>query len=296
MRHIIPISGKDSLATALHQHSIQPDLPYEYVFNPTGSELPETFEWIKKVEAYLGKPIHLIGENLIEIIEGYNFFLPSRWSRYCTKESKIQPFEKWIGKDPCIVYYGIRADEKRIGYNNNRYPNIEPAYPLQTAGIAIDQVYKIVTDAGIPPPVFFWKRLYDAVCKGLGGDLILKQFLAKWQTDFLFAWRSRTNCYHCFNLKKYEWLGLLEHHPDLFWKAEAMEHHQSEYFWNGKNYPLTKVVENQADIFNRRVKAIIQAIKAIQYSRANPLLQDFMNNHVVDDLLNTTSCGLFCGK
>lgn len=53
MRHIIPISGKYSLAAALVQLQIDPSLDYEYVFNPTGAELPCVFEWIKKVETYL---------------------------------------------------------------------------------------------------------------------------------------------------------------------------------------------------------------------------------------------------
>ena len=57
MRHIIPISGKDSLATALLQLQINPQLNYEYVFNPTGAELPDVFDWINRVEKYLAKPI-----------------------------------------------------------------------------------------------------------------------------------------------------------------------------------------------------------------------------------------------
>jgi len=115
MRHIIPISGKDSLATALVQIKRKPELNYEFVFNPTGAELPCVFDWINNVEKYLGKPIARVGEDLIEIIEDNNYFLPSRQSRYCTRQSKIEPFEKWIGKEDANVYYGIRADENRGG-------------------------------------------------------------------------------------------------------------------------------------------------------------------------------------
>ena len=42
MRHIIPISGKDSLSTALVQLAKQPEIDYEFMFNPTGQELPTT--------------------------------------------------------------------------------------------------------------------------------------------------------------------------------------------------------------------------------------------------------------
>ena len=76
-RHIIPISGKDSLCTALVQIKINPDLNYEFVFNPTGAELPCVFDWLDKVELYLGKPIARVGKDLLEIIEDYNYFLPS---------------------------------------------------------------------------------------------------------------------------------------------------------------------------------------------------------------------------
>ena len=61
IRHIIPISGKDSLATALTQIAKEPNIDYEFMFNPTGEELPEVFVWIEKVEKYLGKPIIQVG-------------------------------------------------------------------------------------------------------------------------------------------------------------------------------------------------------------------------------------------
>jgi 3'-phosphoadenosine 5'-phosphosulfate sulfotransferase (PAPS reductase)/FAD synthetase len=155
MRHIIPISGKDSLCTALVQIKLEPHLDYEFVFNPTGAELPCVFEWLDKVEAYLGKPIARVGEDLLEIIEENNYFLPSRQSRYCTRQSKIEPFEKWIGKDDCIVYYGIRADEVRGGYINAKFANIVPKYTLKEQGIGISGVYSIINEAGLKPPSFF---------------------------------------------------------------------------------------------------------------------------------------------
>lgn len=136
MRHIIPISGKDSLATALIQRQREPLLNYEYVFNPTGMELPEVEEWINSVERYLGAPIARVGADLYEIIEGYNFFLPSRMARYCTRESKIEPFEKWIGKTDAIVYYGIRADENRGGGTiTPSSPISHPHTRLKTRGL-----------------------------------------------------------------------------------------------------------------------------------------------------------------
>lgn len=54
MRYIIPISGKDSLATAIFQTTYQPNLPYEFIFNDTGSELPEVYKWLDNIEKSTG--------------------------------------------------------------------------------------------------------------------------------------------------------------------------------------------------------------------------------------------------
>lgn len=174
MRHIIPISGKDSLSTALVQIRRNPNLPYEYMFNPTGAELPEVFEWIKKVENYLGKKITFVGENLEEIIEDNGYFLPSQKARYCTKQSKIEPMEKWIGKDECTIYYGIRSDEKRQGYSNAS-GRITIILPLIEENIDINGVYEIIHYHNLKPPTFFWKEMYDKVCIRVGGENFLKK-------------------------------------------------------------------------------------------------------------------------
>lgn len=159
MRHIIPISGKDSLATALIQRAIAPDLEYEYVFNPTGFELPEVIQWIDKVEKYLGKKILKVGADLGEIIKiKHNYFLPSQNSRYCTMQAKIEPFVNWVGKDNVMVYYGIRADEKRQGFNNKSNLNILPIYPLIEHGIGLNNVYNIINKAELKPPAFFGQK------------------------------------------------------------------------------------------------------------------------------------------
>lgn len=301
MRHIIPISGKDSLATALVQIKCEPQYNYEFVYNPTGAELPEVYEWIDKVELYLGKPIERVGRNLIELIEENNFFLPSRLARYCTRQCKIEPFEQWIGIDDAIVYYGIRADEKRLGYNNARYPNITPAYPLVEENLGIDEVYQIINEAGLKPPTFFWEEIYIEVYKIFNGEENIKSILTEWQIDLLFCWRTRANCYFCFNQRKIEWAGLLEFHPALFWEAEKMEHSESEYYWNGKNNPLTKIVEQKSEIKKKHIKKLVNIIRKIKSSKVVQVglfdkVFDFDSEEGFSDFFKTTSCGLFCGK
>lgn len=291
MRHIIPISGKDSLATALVQLARQPELNYEYVFNPTGAELPELFEWIDKVEINLGKPIARVGADLKEIIVRYNYFLPSGRARYCTKESKILPFIEWINNDECVVYYGIRADEERQGFDNTLSPNITASYPLRELNIGIKQVYFIINKAGLKPPTFFWQSVYQEVCRIIGVDA--KTICNEIVFDMLFAWRSRANCYFCFNQRLYELVGLLEYHPDLFAEAESYEYKGGEnpYYWK-QDYPMAKIREKAEMIKRKRIYTIIKTIA--------PKFQFSLFDEKIDeeffDILSFKSCGLFCGK
>lgn len=292
MRYIIPISGKDSLATALVQPVREPNFNYEYVFNPTGAELPEVFEWLIKVEKYLGKEIVRVGRYLDKIIESYNYFLPNGNVRYCTRQSKIEPFVEWIKGEDAIVYYGIRADENREGFNNKTSQNITPSYPLQEIGAGIKEVYLIINSKGLKPPTFFWQSVYDEVCRILGIDV--KEILPEYLFDILFSWRSRANCYFCFNQRLYELVGLLEHHPDLFDKAESYEYKGGDkpYYWK-KDYPMAKIRQEAGNIKKKRIRWIISVIRKLQQ-------KDLFNIEEEEkgyiDVLSVKSCGLFCGK
>ncbi|HOU24254.1 MAG TPA: phosphoadenosine phosphosulfate reductase family protein, partial [Anaerolineae bacterium] len=53
VRHILSLSGgKDSTALALYLRDKVPEL--EYVFCDTEKELPETYEYLDRIEAHLG--------------------------------------------------------------------------------------------------------------------------------------------------------------------------------------------------------------------------------------------------
>ena len=57
-RHILGLSGgKDSAALALYMAEKYPELDIEYFFTDTGSELPEVYEYLDKLETQLRKPI-----------------------------------------------------------------------------------------------------------------------------------------------------------------------------------------------------------------------------------------------
>lgn len=193
IRHVLGISGgKDSAALAIYMRDKVPEM--EYFFTDTGAEVPETTEFLDLLEVYLGKPIARLQnerpfEHLLKNL--YNDFLPSQRSRWCTREMKIKPFEKFVGDDECITYVGIRADEDRVGYISTK-PNITARFPFKEDGLVKEDIYRLISDAGLELPGYY-------------------------------KWRSRSGCYFCFYQRKSEWVGLLEHHPDLFEKAKAFE-------------------------------------------------------------------------
>ena len=162
LRHICLISGKDSLATTIVQMERSPDLPYEFLFNPTGLELPEVFDWLDAVEKALGIEIIQVWVDLEELIKKNNYFLPSQRARYCTRQCKIEPMEEYVGEDEAFVYYGIRADENRTGHVP-KHDNLTPKYPLIEEGIDLNGVYRIINDKGLKPPTFFCVMTYELV-------------------------------------------------------------------------------------------------------------------------------------
>ena len=56
--HVLGLSGgKDSSALAIYMKDNYPDLDIKYFFTDTGEELKEVYDYLDKLEAYLGKPI-----------------------------------------------------------------------------------------------------------------------------------------------------------------------------------------------------------------------------------------------
>lgn len=134
-RHIVSFSGgKDSTAMAIHLLENYPDLKLEFLFCDTGAELEETYEYIKRFEAIFGVRIKRIDalESLgikkkgdrtpfdMYLKEHYGGFLPSPQARWCTRMLKIKPFEREIGTGRAYSYIGIRSDENRLGYQQQK--------------------------------------------------------------------------------------------------------------------------------------------------------------------------------
>jgi len=195
MRHVCGISGgKDSSALAVYLRQTRPDIDVEYFFCDTGAELPETYEYLTRLETVLGKPIARLNaeRGFDHWFEVYRGMLPSPQVRWCTRMMKIAPLEAWIGDEPTTSYVAIRADEaSRKGYISTK-PNITSVFPFVEEDIDHERVLRILDDAGIGLPSYY-------------------------------EWRTRSGCYFCFYQRKAEWVGLAERHPDLFERAVAIE-------------------------------------------------------------------------
>ena len=248
-RHICGISGgKDSSALAVYMRSEVPNM--EYFFCDTGAELPETYEYLARLEVVLGKPIARLNasrgfDHWFEVFRGA---LPSPQMRWCTRNMKIKPIEEWVGDEPVVSYVAIRADESnRKGYISTK-PNIKTRFPFVEDGVAHDDVLRILEDAGIGLPEYY-------------------------------EWRTRSGCYFCFYQRKAEWVGLAERHPDLYERAVAIEQkvlrdagvdgdadfsdramRGRQYTWSGGE-TLVELLQRREDILARHKAAMDRAGK-----------------------------------
>ena len=301
---LIPVSGKDSLCTALVQKKRAPGLDYHYLFCDVGMELPETYEWLDRVEKKCNIHIHRIGKSLEGLMASQRT-LPSFTSRFCTRQGKIEPIMEYIREldaDETVQYIGFRFDEKdRLPPPSSRVETGRTVYPLIEEEIDIGGVYKMLDSQDILPPSFFWKRLYDEVWSSLGHSS--RKFIESappWVMSGLFSWRSRSNCWSCHFQGLYEWAGLLEHHPDLFARAESIEYTygnpESEFhtamskriklsvFTLNPTLSLPEIRRQKDRIFMKRVE---ETRKAVVEARGNTGKLD---------LLSYRSCGSYCGK
>ena len=193
MRHILSLSGgKDSAALSIYLRDKVANM--EYIFSDTGKELPDTYEYLERIEDFLGQRVHRLNAKLgfDHWYEVYGGMLPSNHRRWCTKMLKLKPFEDFAGSDPVLNYVGLRADEDRKGYVSHK-PNITAVYPFQEDGLKLADVEEILRSSGVGMPGYT-------------------------------AWgRSRSGCFFCFYQQKIEWVRLKERHPDLFEAAKEYE-------------------------------------------------------------------------
>lgn len=211
-KHVLGISGgKDSAALAIFVRQNHPELDVEYFFTDTGKELPEVYEFLGRLEGFLGKPILRLNprRDFDFWLREYGNFLPSAQTRWCTRQLKLAPFEQWVrpmlnAGDKVTSYVAIRSDEEyREGYTS-KHDNLKVSLPFRDAGIDKRGVLDILDSSGVGLP-----KYYD--------------------------WRSRSGCTFCFFQQKIEWVRLKERHPEAFEEAKQYEknalEHGSPFTW-----------------------------------------------------------------
>lgn len=194
MQHVVALSGgKDSTCLALWLKENEPR-DYQFVWTPTGNELPEMLDHIIKLRDLLGAPILPVtmGRGLGEQIKRERM-LPNNRARWCTRKLKLAPYYDYLAKvAPATSYVGLRADEsERQGMIFPEPDGITLRFPLREAGFSEADVWDYLDARGVTIP-------------------------------------ARTDCAWCYHQTLGEWWRLWKLHPDLWAEGEAMEAHISE--------------------------------------------------------------------
>lgn len=249
-RHILGISGgRDSAALAVYMRQNHPAIDMEYFFTDTGKELPEVYDFLNRLEGFLGKPIDRLNpdRDFDFWLAEYGNFLPSAKTRWCTRQLKLRPLNQWLKDDlengvDVHSYVAIRADEpNRSGYKSP-HTNMKVHFPLREAGIDKAGVIDLLKDTDIGEPEYY-------------------------------RWRSRSGCTFCFFQQKIEWVRLMQEHPEAFAEARAYEktaeQHGSPFTWSDSESldelaRPERIAAIKADYEKRRARAL----KAL---RPNPL-------------------------
>lgn len=273
-RHVLGLSGgRDSAALAVYMRQHHPELDIEYFFTDTGKELPEVYEYLGRLEGFLGQPILRLNPDreFNFWLKQYNDFLPSPQSRWCTRQLKLRPFEHWLRPkledgETIYSYVAIRSDEEyREGYASKN-DRLIVRLPFKEAGIDKLGVLEILDGAGLGLPSYY-------------------------------AWRTRSGCTFCFFQQKIEWVRLKEHHPEAFEEAKIYEKNSldqgSPFTWS-QGEPLEELEkpERVQQIRHEHEQRLLRMRAKIQ---PNPLRPDY-DPLDIDDLYGQTKVCLACHK
>ena len=274
VKHVLGLSGgRDSAALAVYMRQRHPELEIEYFFTDTGKELPEVYEYLGRLEGFLGQPICKLNpdRDFDFWLKQYNDFLPSPQTRWCTRQLKLRPFEHWLRPllaDGTTVYsyVAIRSDEEyREGYAS-KHDNLVIKLPFKQAGIDKAGVLEILGGAGLGLPKYY-------------------------------SWRTRSGCTFCFFQQKIEWVRLREQHPGAFEEAKAYEKtavaHGSPFTWSqGESLEELERPERIAQIVQDHDQRIARMRSKVQH---NPLRPD-SEPLDIDDLYGKAKVCLACHK
>ena len=273
-QHVLGLSGgKDSAALAVYMRQHYPELEIQYFFTDTGKELPEVYEYLGRLEGFLGKQIRYLNpdRDFDFWLHQFNDYLPSPQARWCTRQLKLRPFEHWVQPmldegDTVYSYVAIRGDEEyREGYSS-KHDRLLVRLPFREDGINKAGVLSILNGAGLGLPEYY-------------------------------KWRTRSGCTFCFYQQKIEWVRLREQHPDAFEEAKAYEKnaidHGSPFTWcQGESLEELEKPER------------IDKIKADHHSRLNRIKTKSLPNPLrpneepidIDDVYGQSKMCITCHK
>jgi hypothetical protein len=255
----------------MRQH--HPTLDIEYFFTDTGKELPEVYEYIGRLEGFLGKPILRLNpdRDFDFWLKQYNDFLPSPQTRWCTRQLKLRPFERWVrpmldAGTTIYSYVAIRSDEGyREGYSSP-HERLIVRLPFKEAGVDKAGVLDILEAAGLGLPKYY-------------------------------SWRTRSGCTFCFFQQKIEWVRLMEEHPAAFEEAKTYEKtaldHGSPFNWSqGESLEELSRPDRIAQIRQDHEQRLARLRARVQ---PNPLRSD-CEPLDIDDLYGKAKVCLACHK
>lgn len=275
--HLLGLSGgKDSAALAVYMRQRYPQIDVAYYFTDTGKELPEVYDFLAKLEGFLGKPIiRLNPERDFDFwLREYGHFLPSPNTRWCTRQLKLAPFKRWIrpllaAGDKVTSYVAIRADEDHREGHVSQHDNLHIQLPFRTDGVDKQGVMEILEGSGLGLPAYY-------------------------------SWRSRSGCTFCFFQQKIEWVRLRREHPAAFEEAKQYEksaiEHGSPFTWtHGESLDQLEHPERIAAI---ETDFQIRKKRELARRRSNPLRVDDALLDVDDLFLEDEGGGacLICHK
>jgi hypothetical protein len=261
--HVLGLSGgKDSAALAVFMRQHYPELNIRYFFTDTGKELQEVYEFLGRLEGYLGKPIERLNpdRDFDFWLRTYNNFLPSPSTRWCTRQLKLEPFKRWVkpwlqAGDTVISYVAIRADEEHREGMTAQHPKMAVRFPFREQGVEKAGVIDILEASGLGLPGYY-------------------------------SWRSRSGCTFCFFQQKIEWVRLKREHPAAFVDAKTYEktalEHGSPFTWSQRE----SLEELERPERMAQIEAEFDARKKREEAkrRPNPLRQELSSVIDIDEL------------
>lgn len=271
--HVLGLSGgKDSAALAIFMRQKYPHLNMRYFFTDTGKELPEVYDFLAKLEGFLGKKIERLNaqRDFDFWLREYGNFLPSPKTRWCTRQLKLLPFKNWIrpwldSGDRVYSYVAIRADEDHREGLISQHQNLEVRLPFREHGVDKPGVYDLLDASGVGMPKYY-------------------------------EWRSRSGCTFCFFQQKIEWARLLQKHPGEFEKAKAYEktalESGSPFTWTqGESLAELEQPERIAEI---HADFEVRKQRELARIRVNPLRPQTVQPIDIDDLYLAEEGGGAC--